>query len=153
LQCWGARSFLILECIPCSLHVCSLSLLVLRTYEAIESGFVDQALVDLSGGIGSRLNLNTDPDLQQQARNGVLFNRLLQYRKMGFLLGAGTPAGSDSITNASLSGIVQGHAYAILVREECFRACAAAKAGTLCMGSYAHTWFGCLCFPAFSFSL
>jgi hypothetical protein len=90
----------------------------LRTYEAIESGFVDQALVDLSGGIGTRLDLSKDSLLQQQARNGTLFKQLFQYRKMGYLLGAGSPAGSDSIEHASPSGIVQGHAYAILVRSE-----------------------------------
>jgi hypothetical protein len=92
--------------------------LAFRTYEAIESGFVDQALVDLSGGIGSRLDMSKDP-YKQQTRNGVLFKQLLQYRQMGFLLGAGSPAGSDSESNASPSGIVQGHAYAILVSFFC----------------------------------
>jgi hypothetical protein len=29
-------------------------------------------------------------------------------------MGAGTPAGSDDVKNASAMGIVQGHAYAIL---------------------------------------
>ena len=69
---------------------------------------MDQALVDLSGGIGSRIDMSKDP-YKQQTRNGVLFKQLLQYRNSGFLLGAGSPAGSDSEANASPSGIVQGH--------------------------------------------
>jgi hypothetical protein len=87
------------------------------TYEAIESGFVDQALVDLSGGIGGRVDLSKD-EMKQQARNGVLFQQLLKYRELGYLLGAGSPAGSDHETNASPSGIVQGHAYSILDVQE-----------------------------------
>eukprot|EP00456_Euglypha_rotunda_P055207 TRINITY_DN44838_c0_g1_i5.p1 TRINITY_DN44838_c0_g1~~TRINITY_DN44838_c0_g1_i5.p1 ORF type:complete len:111 (-),score=18.12 TRINITY_DN44838_c0_g1_i5:10-303(-) len=34
-------------------------------------------------------------------------------------MGAGTPAGSDAESNASASGIVQGHAYALLKVVEC----------------------------------
>ena len=88
-----------------------------RTFESIEAGHVDQALVDLSGGIGSRIDMSKDP-FKQQTRNGVLFKQLLAYKQAGFLLGAGSPAGSDSEANASASGIVQGHAYAILSVEE-----------------------------------
>jgi hypothetical protein len=88
-----------------------------RTYEAIESGFVDQALVDLSGGIGSRIDMSKEP-AKSQSRTGQLFHQLLQYRQAGFLLGAGSPAGSDSESNASPSGIVQGHAYSILDVQE-----------------------------------
>jgi len=88
-----------------------------RTYEAIESGFVDQALVDLSGAVGSRIDMTADP-YKQQTRNGVLFRQLLAYKQAGFLMGAGTPAGSDSEANASPSGIVQGHAYSLLDVQE-----------------------------------
>ena len=75
--------------------------------------FVDQALVDLSGGIGGRIDMSKDPG-KKDARTGQLFQQLLQYRQAGFLLGAGSPSGSDSEANASPSGIVQGHAYSIL---------------------------------------
>jgi len=83
------------------------------SFEGIEAGHVDCALVDLSGGIGSRIDMSKDP-WRQQARNGVLFQQLLDYHRSGFLLGAGSPAGSDSESNASPSGIVQGHAYSLL---------------------------------------
>lgn len=33
---------------------------------------------------------------------------------IGYLMGAGSPSGSDAESNASASGIVQGHAYSIL---------------------------------------
>lgn len=47
-------------------------------------------------------------------RNGSLWNELRNWFESGFLLGAGSPAGSDSENAASEFGIVQGHAYAIL---------------------------------------
>lgn len=61
--------------------------------------------------------MSKDPS-KQQTLNGVLFKQLLSYKESGFLLGAGSPAGSDSEANASTSGIVQGHAYAILDVQE-----------------------------------
>jgi calpain-15 len=84
-----------------------------RNYEAIESGFVDQALVDLSGGIGSRIDMSKDPT-KQQTRNGVIFAQLLSHHAAGYLLGAGSPSGSDSETNASPSGIIQGDGNQLL---------------------------------------
>lgn len=84
-----------------------------RNYESLEAGFVDQALVDLTGGIGSRLDMSKD-EVKQMISNGTLFKILLQYHEDGFLLGAGSPAGSDNPEHASPSGIVQGHAYALI---------------------------------------
>jgi hypothetical protein len=84
-----------------------------RSFEGIEAGHVDCALVDLSGGIGSRIDLSKEP-YKQQSRNGVMFEQLLAYRKAGFLMGAGSPAGSDREEAMSPFGIVQGHAYSIL---------------------------------------
>jgi hypothetical protein len=37
---------------------------------------------------------------------------LLRFKQEGFLLGAGSPSGSD--VHISSSGIVQGHAYSLL---------------------------------------
>lgn len=84
-----------------------------QSYEAIESGFVDQALVDMTGGVGSRVDMTSD-DVRQNIRNGTLWKQLQEYNSFGYLMGAGSPAGSDREANASASGIVQGHAYAIL---------------------------------------
>jgi len=83
------------------------------SYEAIESGFVDQALMDLTGGVGSRIDMTND-EVKQQIRNGTLWSQLLTFHASGYLMGAGSPAGSDSESNASSLGIVQGHAYGIL---------------------------------------
>lgn len=69
--------------------------------------------MDLTGGVGMRIDMTKDP-WKQQTRNGVLFGLLLQYQAAGYLMGAGSPAGSDSEDNASPSGIVQGHAYSLL---------------------------------------
>ncbi|MES1907875.1 MAG: hypothetical protein MHM6MM_000909 [Cercozoa sp. M6MM] len=91
------------------------------SYAAIEGGWVDQALADLTGGIPSRIKLK---ELDKPGSNGGIdspdkvWAAMLEYHKLGHLLGAGSPSGSDSPENASALGIVQGHAYAILqVRE------------------------------------
>jgi hypothetical protein len=76
------------------------------SYESIESGFVDDALKDLTGGVPGRIDM-TKPEAKQDIRNGTLFKKLLQYRQSGYLLGAGSPSGSDSEASASPSGIVQ----------------------------------------------
>jgi hypothetical protein len=86
-------------------------------YESIESGFTDQALADLTGGIAMRIDVKS---ANADIRSGVLWKKMLDYRQNGFLMGAGTPAGSDSVENASPLGIVQGHAYSLLdVQEVC----------------------------------
>ena len=81
------------------------------TYAAIEGGFVDEALVDITGGVGGENISLAEADIE-----GV-WERLLDYQSAGYLLGAGSPAGSD--TDVSDEGIVQGHAYSCLrvVRE------------------------------------
>lgn len=43
--------------------------------------------------------------------DGSLFGRVKRYADMGALLGAGSPAGSD--TDVSALGVVQGHAYSM----------------------------------------
>jgi hypothetical protein len=45
---------------------------------------------------------------KEAVRNGSLFKTLLSYAQSGYLMGAGSPAGSDSEANASPYGIVQG---------------------------------------------
>mmetsp|Transcript_13890 Transcript_13890/g.26293 ORF Transcript_13890/g.26293 Transcript_13890/m.26293 type:complete len:1904 (+) Transcript_13890:1-5712(+) len=95
---------MILEKAYAKLHTC---------YEAIEAGFVDQALVDMTNGISTRFDM-TKENIKVKIDNGVLWKTLVEYHRQGFLMGAGTPAGSDSEANASYWGIVQGHAYSIL---------------------------------------
>ncbi|KAL6980983.1 Calpain-type cysteine protease dek1 [Sarracenia purpurea var. burkii] len=51
--------------------------------------------------------------------SGRLWSQLLRFKQEGFLLGAGSPSGSD--VHISSSGIVQGHAYSLLQR--CFIQC------------------------------
>eukprot|EP00455_Lapot_gusevi_P015017 TRINITY_DN17575_c0_g1_i1.p1 TRINITY_DN17575_c0_g1~~TRINITY_DN17575_c0_g1_i1.p1 ORF type:complete len:330 (-),score=56.75 TRINITY_DN17575_c0_g1_i1:53-1042(-) len=85
------------------------------SYEAIEGGFVDQALADLTGGIAARIDINK---VRAEVRNGALWTKLVGYSEAGYLMGAGTPAGADSVANASPVGIVQGHAYSLLDVQE-----------------------------------
>jgi len=85
------------------------------SYEALEGGLVQDALVDLTGGAGEEIDMRS-PQSQLDLASGRLWSQLLHFKQEGFLLGAGSPSGSDA--HISSSGIVQGHAYSILqVRE------------------------------------
>lgn len=85
------------------------------SYEALEGGLVQDALVDLTGGAGEEIDLRS-AQAQIDLASGRLWSQLLRFKQEGFLLGAGSPSGSD--VHISSSGIVQGHAYSVLqVRE------------------------------------
>ncbi|KAI3461898.1 hypothetical protein Pfo_018561 [Paulownia fortunei] len=85
------------------------------SYEALEGGLVQDALVDLTGGAGEEIDMRSAQS-QIDLASGRLWSQLLRFKQEGFLLGAGSPSGSD--VHVSSSGIVQGHAYSILqVRE------------------------------------
>ncbi|KAI4317449.1 hypothetical protein L6164_025316 [Bauhinia variegata] len=81
------------------------------SYEALEGGLVQDALVDLTGGAGEEIDMRS-PEAQIDLASGRLWSQLLRFKQEGFLLGAGSPSGSD--VHISSSGIVQGHAYSIL---------------------------------------
>ncbi|XVF19144.1 hypothetical protein REPUB_Repub11eG0083700 [Reevesia pubescens] len=85
------------------------------SFEALEGGLVQDALVDLTGGAGEEIDMRS-PQAQIDLASGRLWSQLLRFKQEGFLLGAGSPSGSD--VHVSSSGIVQGHAYSLLqVRE------------------------------------
>ncbi|KAK9123371.1 hypothetical protein Sjap_012973 [Stephania japonica] len=85
------------------------------SYEALEGGLVQDALVDLTGGAGEEIDIRSR-ETQLDLASGRLWSQLLRFKQEGFLLGAGSPSGSD--VHISSSGIVQGHAYSLLqVRE------------------------------------
>ncbi|PKI35353.1 hypothetical protein CRG98_044267 [Punica granatum] len=85
------------------------------SYEALEGGLVQDALVDLTGGAGEEIDMRS-AQAQIDLASGRLWSQLLRFKDEGFLLGAGSPSGSD--VHVSSSGIVQGHAYSLLqVRE------------------------------------
>jgi len=83
-------------------------------YPSIIGGLVHQSLKDLTGGITDEVALDT-PD--SGAFDGRLWGRTFAYYKEGYLMGCGNPkphAGNFQV----VSGIVQGHAYAILDLRE-----------------------------------
>lgn len=85
------------------------------SYEALEGGLVQDALVDLTGGAGEEIDMRSS-QAHFDLASGRLWSQLLRFKQEGFLLGAGSPSGSD--VHVSSSGIVQGHAYSLLqVRE------------------------------------
>jgi hypothetical protein len=79
------------------------------SYEAINGGQVHVGLADLTGGVAGKIDLE---DKRAEIASGELFATVKQYYDSGYLLGAGSPSGSD--TDISEMGIVQGHAYSIL---------------------------------------
>lgn len=81
------------------------------SYEALEGGLVQDALVDLTGGAGEEIDMRS-AQAQIDLASGRLWSQLLRFKQEGFLLGAGSPSGTD--VHVSSSGIVQGHAYSIL---------------------------------------
>ncbi|XP_073105600.1 calpain-type cysteine protease ADL1 isoform X2 [Elaeis guineensis] len=85
------------------------------SYEALEGGLVQDALVDLTGGAGEEIDMRS-AQAQIDLASGRLWSQLLHSKQEGFLLGAGSPSGSD--VHISPNGIVPDHAYSILqVRE------------------------------------
>lgn len=84
------------------------------SYQNIEGGWIDDALVDLAGGVAERIRWE-DEKTKTAIHDGSLWNTMMKYHEQGFLLGAGSPVGkSDSEADASPWGIVQSHAYSIL---------------------------------------
>ena len=79
------------------------------SYEAIIGGRVHYALSDLTGGYPEELKT------EKYTQNSKLFfEQLKDYKDKGYLLGCSSLAQVEGESKVSKSGIVQGHAYAIL---------------------------------------
>lgn len=83
------------------------------SYEALEGGVVQDALVDLTGGAGEEIDMWKEGSTIDLA-SGRLWFRLKKFKEENFLLAAGSPAGTDKKSPITAYGIVQGHAYSIL---------------------------------------
>jgi len=81
------------------------------SYPAIEGGLVDTAFADLTNGAPDRYELQ-EPDVRRMLSNGQFWEKLKFWYSKNYLMGAGSPNGSDR--DVSPMGIVQGHAYGIL---------------------------------------
>jgi hypothetical protein len=84
------------------------------SYSAIDGGWMENGMVDLTGGVGSRVMIQGDPRTESSLNDGSLFRRLKRYSELGYLMGAGSPTGDDTPEGASANqGIVQGHAFSV----------------------------------------
>ena len=81
------------------------------SYSAIEGGLVHVALEELTNGAGQSFRFR-DASVEEMYNTGELWNRMLFWRRKNYLMGAGSPTGSDQ--TVSPMGIAQGHAYSIL---------------------------------------
>ena len=79
------------------------------SYENIVGGRLNFALSDLTGGFPDEIKLEKFQQNQLE-----LFRKLISFKEKGYLLGASTPEIDNKEKNTSFSGILQGHAYAIL---------------------------------------
>lgn len=77
--------------------------LVLSTYQNIEAGKIHNALSDIIGFPGEEI-----PLADYKTRLSFLWEKVLQYHELGYLIGAGSLSGSDS---TFVEGIAMGHAY------------------------------------------
>jgi hypothetical protein len=83
------------------------------SYELIEAGKVHYALADMVGGFPQQV------DLKKDIKNSEVFwEKLVQLNKIGSLLGVGSPENPLGDSAINQSGIVQGHAYAVLDAQE-----------------------------------
>ncbi|PHT29273.1 Calpain-type cysteine protease DEK1 [Capsicum baccatum] len=71
------------------------------SYEALEGGLVQDALVDLTGGAGEEIDMRS-AEAQIDLASGRLWSQLLRFKQEGFLLGAGSPSGSDVHISSSV---------------------------------------------------
>jgi len=82
------------------------------SYAAIEGGVVHEGLCSfVRGSVGGRIDLTSQAS-KAEILSGALFHKVKKYADIGYLLGAGSPSGSDA--DVSTYGIVQGHAYSLL---------------------------------------
>ena len=81
------------------------------SYSAIEGGLVEKALEALTNGSPQNIKLR-DKEVEEQYNTGELWSRMEFWKQKNYLMGAGSPSGSDR--DVSPMGIVQGHAYSIL---------------------------------------
>ncbi|KAE8684909.1 hypothetical protein F3Y22_tig00111105pilonHSYRG00694 [Hibiscus syriacus] len=85
------------------------------SYEALEGGLVQDALVDLTGGVGEEIDIRSS-QAQLDLSSGRLWSQLLRFKQEGFLFGDGSPSSSD--VKVFSSSIVQGHGYSLLQIKE-----------------------------------
>lgn len=81
------------------------------SYSAIEGGLVEKALEALTNGAPQSIPLR-NKEIEEQYNTGELWSKMIFWKSKNYLMGAGSPSGSDS--DVSSMGIVQGHAYSIL---------------------------------------
>jgi len=62
------------------------------SFTAIEGGFVQNALCDfVPGSVGESIQM-TDDGVKADIRSGALWEKLKQFVRLGYLLGAGSPS-------------------------------------------------------------
>jgi calpain-15 len=85
-------------------------------YFTLRGGFANEGMIDLTGCPSSTYDFQTDK-VKALIENGWLFNEMLRFDEVGFLLSASTD-GEDRWTESGgpdkKGGLVPGHAYSVI---------------------------------------
>lgn len=78
------------------------------SYEALDGGWTEDALVDMTGGIGMRQDLKDKSKISEH-----MFNTMLYDYNMNSLMACSISATSETMESVLQNGLVIGHAYSI----------------------------------------
>ncbi|KAG8461989.1 hypothetical protein KFE25_014008 [Diacronema lutheri] len=87
------------------------------SYRAIEGGSLTAALVDLTGGFAAEIDLRT-PATAAELESGRLWQRLMRYQKLGYLMGAAVSVPGGETEAKTEHNLMQNHAYGLLLHYE-----------------------------------
>ena len=89
-------------------------------YYTLRGGFANEGMIDLTGCPSYNLNFE-DAKVKEMVTSGELFEKIVHYDKLGYMLSASTP-GEDRWTETGgpneAGGLVPGHAYTIIGAKE-----------------------------------
>eukprot|EP00163_Fabomonas_tropica_P001464 TRINITY_DN110_c0_g1_i1.p1 TRINITY_DN110_c0_g1~~TRINITY_DN110_c0_g1_i1.p1 ORF type:complete len:1356 (+),score=541.37 TRINITY_DN110_c0_g1_i1:948-5015(+) len=88
-------------------------------YENLDGGSVSQALVDLTGGTASKIDLKTEK-VKADAESGAFFDELVSYYEQGTLMGCAKTDTTVASEEEEGDGLLAHHAYGILRVAEAY---------------------------------
>lgn len=81
-----------------------------NSYKACESGWTQEGLVDITGGVGTRINVTP-----KDSQNLDLWNKLVECNKPEVMMGVKISLkGTKNETEVKKTGLFSGHAYGLL---------------------------------------
>ncbi|XP_036071057.1 calpain-5 [Oryzias melastigma] len=82
-------------------------------YESLRGGYTGDAVVDFSGAVFERINLEEEAFYKDQEQQSILFGKLLEVCKREGIISCGIEAEENEVESKLTNGLVMGHAYAV----------------------------------------